>query len=90
MGQRGRVLLQIGPGDVLCLIVVRRDVGETCIGLTASESRIDKIHDAGNGLAGATVGDDACPSLSPLVKRHELRARTIPEVNRRQHGGRLS
>ena len=78
MRQRASVLLQVGPGHVLGLVVVRGDVGEAGIGLAAAQGSVYQVHDTSHRLTGAAMSDDAGPSLRPLVERDELGAGAIP------------
>src|SRR5690606_24774996 len=74
-------LLEVRPRDVLGLRVERRDVREPGIRLLAPQSCVYEVHDAGDGLAGTPMRDNAGPTLLSQMERYELRSRAIAEIN---------
>ena len=76
-----RKALEIVPGVVFRLCIRRADVAEAPVGFLAAQCCIDQIHDAGDGLAGTTMSDDAGPALFARMERGELGSRDVAEIN---------
>src|SRR5262245_45400757 len=70
-GNGCREALEVCPGDFLRLRVVRRHVGESRLGQLAAKGCVDQIHQTGNGLAGAHMRHDTCPTLRPAMEADE-------------------
>src|SRR5712692_9526400 len=81
--QRRHGVAQIVPRHRLRLLEKRREIGEARSNKLIPQRRALQVLDAGHGLAGAAMGDDAGEALGAGVERHELAALRIVDYDTR-------
>src|SRR5260221_4564083 len=75
-------LTQMIPGHPLTLLKERAYICKSRHGMTARNDGVDEIVDAGIGFSGASMTDNANPSLCAPVKRYKLLPGHVVQIKR--------